>query len=150
MYPKSTGEIRIRSTDPSVQALIRPNYLSDDYDQQASIAALRHIRAIAAQPQLAERLVQEMPHSAAAQTDEEILGLYRKNGQPGFHATGTCAMGSDSASAVVDGKTRVHGVDGVRVVDCSIYPQMLSGVTNASIMAVAMRAADQILQAHRT
>ncbi len=55
-------------------------------------------------------------------------------------------MGRDSASSVVDGNTRVHGVDGVRVVDCSIYPEMLAGVTNASIMAVAMRAADMILE----
>lgn len=149
MYPRSRGEIRIRSKETGVQALIKPNYLSDDYDRIGSIAALRHIRAIAAQPQLAERFVQEMPHSAAAQTDEEILGLYRRNGQPGFHATGTCAMGTDSVSAVVDGKARVHGVDGLRVVDCSIYPQMLCGVTNASIMAVAMRAADQILEEHR-
>lgn len=146
MYPKSTGEIRIRSTDPGVQALIKPNYLSDDYDKQASVAVLRHIRKIAAQPALAQRFVQEMPHSAVAQSDAEILDLYRKNGQPGFHATGTCAMGHDSAGAVVDGKARVYGVDGLRVVDCSIYPQMLSGVTNASIMAVAMRAAGQILE----
>ena len=68
---------------------------------------------------------------------------------PGFHAVGTCAMGSDAESGVVDGNTRVHGVDGVRVVDCSIYPEMLSGVTNASIMGVAMRAADLIMDAHR-
>ena len=87
-----------------------------------------------------------MPSSAAAQTDEEILDLYRRSGTPGFHATGTCAMGSDSTSSVVDGDMRVHGVDGVRVVDCSIFPQMLAGVTNASIMAVAMRAADRILE----
>lgn len=148
MYPKSTGELRICSTDPSIQARIKPNYLSDDYDKKTGIAILRLIREIAAQSPLAERFVQEMPHSAAAQTDEEMLELYRENGQPGYHATGTCAMGHDSASAVVDGNTRVHGVDGLRVVDCSIYPQMLSGVSNASVMAIAMRAADQILEEH--
>lgn len=149
MYPKSTGEIRICSTDPSIQAQIKPSYLSHDYDKKVSIAVLRHIREITAQLPLAGRFVQEMPQSAAAQTDEEILELYRKNGQPGFHATGTCAMGHDSASAVVDGSACVHGVDGLRVVDCSIYPQMLSGVTNASVMAIAMRVADQILEEHR-
>ncbi|MBK7730611.1 MAG: hypothetical protein IPJ33_19475 [Gammaproteobacteria bacterium] len=74
-----------------------------------------------------------MPSSAAAQSDEEILELYRKGGQPGFHATGTCAMGRDGVTSVVDGNTRVHGIDGVRVVDCSIYPEMLAGITNASI-----------------
>ena len=146
MYPKSTGEIRIRAHDPDVAALIKPNYLSDEYDRQAAIAAARFIRRIAALPPLASRLVQEMPLSAAAQTDEQILDFYRENGQPGFHATGTCAMGSDGATSVVDGHTRVHGVEGLRVVDCSIYPEMLSGVTNASIMAVAMRAAERILE----
>jgi choline dehydrogenase-like flavoprotein len=146
--PKSTGEIRIRSCDPGSAPLIRPNYLADEYDRQKSIAAVRFIREIAAQPPLAEKLVEEMPLSAAAQSDEEILDLYRQNGQPGFHATGTCAMGSDSASSVVDGNTCVHGIDGLRVVDCSIYPEMLAGVTNASIMAVAMRAADLILAHH--
>lgn len=145
MYPKSTGEILIRSTEPGATALIKPNYLSHDDDQRRSIAAVRNIRNIAAQPPLASKLVQEMPATAAAQTDEEILDLYRKAGMPGFHATGTCAMGRDSASSVVDGNARVHGVEGLRVVDCSIYPEMLCGVTNASIMAVAMRAADLIL-----
>lgn len=146
MYPKSSGEISIQSSDPGVAPLIRPNYLSDDYDRHTGIAAVRRIRDIAAQPPLASKLLGEMPSSAAAQTDEEILDLYRMNGTPGFHATGTCAMGTDSASSVVDGNTRVHGVNGVRVVDCSIYPEMLAGVTNASIMAVAMRAADMILE----
>lgn len=148
MYPKSTGEIRIGSSDPNAPALIKPNYLSDDNDKKISIAALRYIRELATQSPLVERFVQEMPDTAAAQTDEEIIALYKKSGQPGFHATGTCAMGHDSDSAVVDGKTRVYGVDGLRVVDCSIYPQMLSGVTNASVMAIAMRAADQILKDH--
>ena len=149
MYPTSTGKILICSKETDVPPLIQPNYLETDYDKRVSIAVLRHIRNIAAQSPLAERFVQEMQLSAAAQTDEEILQLYRNNGQPGFHATGTCAMGIDSTTSVVDGKTRVHGVDGLRVVDCSIYPQMLSGVTNASIMAVAMRAADLILEEYR-
>ncbi|MBK6287548.1 MAG: GMC family oxidoreductase [Pseudomonadales bacterium] len=146
MYPKSSGEIRIRSSDPGAAALIRPNYLGDEYDRRSSVAAVRQIRAIAAQPPLAAKLSRELPSSAAAQSDEEILELYRKGGQPGFHATGTCAMGRDGVTSVVDGNTRVHGIDGVRVVDCSIYPEMLAGITNASIMAVAMRAADRILE----
>lgn len=149
MYPKSTGDIRICSTDPDIQPQIKPNYLSNDDDKKTGIAVLRHIRKITSQAPLADRLVQEMPHSAIAQSDEEILELYRQKGQPGYHATGTCAMGHDCASAVVDGNARVHGVAGLRVVDCSIYPQMISGVTNASVMAVAMRAADLILEEHR-
>ena len=148
MYPKSSGELLVRSAEPGTAPLIAPKYLDEEYDRKASVAAVRHIRDIAAQPPLASRLTGEMPSSAAAQSDEEIVALYRKGGMPGFHAVGTCAMGNDAGSAVVDGNTRVHGVDGVRVVDCSIYPEMLAGVTNASIMAVAMRAADLILEAH--
>ncbi|HUH38895.1 MAG TPA: GMC family oxidoreductase N-terminal domain-containing protein [Spongiibacteraceae bacterium] len=149
MYPKSTGEIVVRASDPGTGPLIKPNYLDDEYDRRASVAAVRHIRDIASREPLVSRLVREMPSSAAAQSDDEIIDLYRKGGMPGFHAVGTCAMGSDAESGVVDGNTRVHGVDGVRVVDCSIYPEMLSGVTNASIMGVAMRAADLIMDAHR-
>ncbi|MCZ2154637.1 MAG: GMC family oxidoreductase [Bryobacterales bacterium] len=148
MYPKSTGQILIKSSEPGVAPLIKPNYLSDDNDWQKSIAAVRCIRNIAAQPSLASKLAGEMPLSAAAQTDDEIVDYYRKNGVPGFHATGTCAMGRDGAYSVVDGNARVRGVDGVRVVDCSIYPEMLAGVTNALTMAVAMRAADMILEEH--
>ena len=146
MYPKSTGEVRISSVDAGVAPLIKSNHLSDEYDQRRGIAAARYIRHIAAQPPLASKLLREMPASATAESDEEILDLYRKNGQPGYHAIGTCAMGSNSASSVVDSNTRVHGIKGVRVVDCSIFPEMIAGVTNASIMAVAMRAADLILE----
>ncbi|MCB1676667.1 MAG: GMC family oxidoreductase N-terminal domain-containing protein [Halioglobus sp.] len=148
MYPKSSGEILIGGSEPGTDPLIKPNYFSQEYDRRASVAAVRYIRELAARPPLAAKLQCEMPDSAAAQSDEEILALYRKNGQAGFHATGTCAMGRDGASSVVDGKTRVHGVDGLRVVDCSICPEMLAGVTNASIMAIALRAADLILQEH--
>ncbi len=146
MYPKSTGTLAIQSPEPGVAPLIEPHYLSHDDDRQASIAAIRYIRNIAAQSVLASRLLSEMPASAVAQTDSEIVELYRKNGQPGYHASGTCAMGPSDDSSVVDGRTRVHGVSGVRVVDCSIYPEMLCAVTNASIMGVALRAADLILE----
>lgn len=145
IYPKSTGQIHIRSINPDTPAQIKPNYLSHEYDKKMTISVLRSIREIASQSPLTERLVQQTPQTAI-QTDEEVLELYKKSGQPGYHATGTCAMGHDIDSAVVDGNTRVHGVDGLRVVDCSIYPQMLSGVTNASVMAIAMRAADLILE----
>lgn len=145
MFPKSTGEIMISSARPSAP-IITPNYLSDEYDRKASIEAIRAIRNIAEQTPLADKLLCELPSTAVAQTDDDIVDLYQKNGQPGFHAVGTCAMGSDSESSVVGSNTSVHGVTGLRVVDCSIYPQMLAGVTNALTMAVAMRAADLIIE----
>lgn len=151
IFPKSLGEIHIVSPKVGVAPAISPNYLSDINDQHASIAAVRHIRAIASQPALSSMLLRESASTAAAQTDDEIIELYRSKAVPGFHATGTCAMGTcamgrDQQQSVVDGHTRVHGVEGLRVVDCSIYPQMLSGVTNASVMAVALRAADLIIK----
>ncbi|NLO53797.1 MAG: GMC family oxidoreductase [Gammaproteobacteria bacterium] len=146
IYPQSSGRITLRSATPGVIPLIEPNYLSHAEDRRVSIAAVRYIRKIAAQPTLACRLGKEMPPSAAAQSDEQIIQLYRSNAQPGFHTTGTCAMGHDPQHAVVDGRARVHGIAGVRIVDCSIFPQMLCAVTNASILAIAMRAADMILE----
>lgn len=146
IYPQSTGRIAISSATPGAMPLIEPNYLSHAQDRQNSIAAVRYIRNIATQPTLACKLLEEMPQTLSAQTDEEILELYRNSGQPGYHATGTCAMGHDASHSVIDGRTKVHGVNRVRVVDCSIFPQMLCSVTNASIMAIAMRAADIILE----
>lgn len=146
IYPQSTGDIQIRSTDGSKAPLIRPSYLAAEYDRTTSVAAFRYIRKIAAQEPFASMTLGEGASTASAQSDEEILDLYRRAGQPGFHATGTCAMGANDQTSTVDGKARVHGVAGLRVVDCSIYPQMIGGVTNASVMALAMRAADLILE----
>lgn len=145
IYPQSKGNIKIRSVDGSNAPLIRPSYLATEYDRMTSIAAIRYIRKIAAQQTFASMTVGEGPSTIWAQSDDEILDLYLRAGQPGFHATGTCAMGTSDQTSTVDSKTRVHGIAGLRVVDCSIYPQMIGGVTNASVMALAMRAADLIL-----
>lgn len=148
IYPQSQGQIQITSFDGQQPASIQSNYLSDEYDRQISVAAVRHIRHIAAQTPLAQRIMQEATNSAEAQTDDEIIDLYQRNGLPGFHAVGTCAMGSTIQNSVVDSKMRVHSTDGLRIVDASIIPEMVAGITNATIMAIALRASELILEDH--
>ncbi|PLW67422.1 GMC family oxidoreductase [Pseudohalioglobus lutimaris] len=146
MYPESAGEICLTSTDPGAMPNIQMRYLQTDYDRSASIAGLKVVRKIMAEEPLASRVVAANSALASAETDDDLLALVKKLGQPGFHAVGTCAMGMDREKSVVDQRTRVFGVKGLRVADCSILPEMISSVTNATVMAVAMRAADLILE----
>lgn len=95
-------------------------------------------------PALRDLIIGETDETASAQTDEEVLELFRRYGTPGFHAIGTCAMGG--TDAVLDSRLRVRGVEGLRVVDCSIFPHMVSGHTNAPVMTAAWHAATMILE----
>lgn len=145
IFPKSTGSIQISAADHNAAPHIICNHLQHPDDRTASLAVVRKIRDIVAQQPFAQQIVKELPPTAGAHTDEEILQVYQQHGLPGFHATGTCAMGRHTG-AVVDARTRVHGVKGLRVIDCSIYPEMICGVTNASVIAIAMRAAQLIIE----
>jgi len=102
------------------------------------------IRRLVKQPSLAPLVVEELSPGPAVSTDEDIIGMYHRNGNAGYHAVGTCAMGPE-AEAVVDDRLRVRGVSGLRVVDCSVMPTIPSGNTNGPVMALAWRAADFIL-----
>ena len=144
LRPQSAGYLRITSKDPDAAPLIVPSYATDERDRRDYAAMIRTIRHLAAQPPLAERIRRETAPTADAQSDDELIDLILKHGRPGYHTTGTCSMGQDQG-AVVDECTRVRGVDGLRVMDCSIYPTMMSGNLNAPTMAAAMRAADMIL-----
>jgi len=144
----SQGSVRIRSSNPDDPAIIEPNYLATEYDRAASIGLVHYIRRFIQQPALQGLVGKEMHYTAGAHSDEEILAAYRRYGQSGYHASGTCRMGVDE-NAVVDPRLRVKGVTGLRVMDCSIYPELLSGNTNAPTMALASRAADIILEDQR-
>lgn len=146
MYPESAGEVSLTSIDPGAMPNIQMRYLQTDYDRSASIAGLKVVRKIMTEEPLASRLMPANSALAGAETDNDLLALVKNLGQPGFHAVGTCAMGIDREKSVVDQRARVFGVKGLRVADCSILPEMISGVTNATVMAVAMRAADLILE----
>ena len=145
LRPESTGYLKITSKNPDVDPLVVPNYLAHEYDKKLCVEMVRTIRRMASQKPLAEKIVKEVAPTAGAQTDGEILDVYRNNGRSGYHTTGTCPMGQGDM-AVVDERTRVRGMEGLRVVDCSIYPEMLSGNLNSPTMAVAMRASDMILE----
>ena len=143
MRPESAGFLRLRSPDPDVPPHIEPNYLADARDRAISVAIVRFIRALFAEAPLRGFDPVETWPGAAATTDDEIIDAFHRFGGAGFHAAGTCRMGSDPGS-VVDERTRVRGVDGLRVVDISIMPKLVSGNTNAPAMAIAWRAAQLI------
>ncbi|MFA7555715.1 MAG: GMC family oxidoreductase N-terminal domain-containing protein [Spongiibacteraceae bacterium] len=144
MHPQSQGEMYITSKDPIVKPYILANYLQHPEDQAASIAMVRYIRKIAEQSPLAPFLVNELEPGINANTDEAILEAYHALGGTAYHVSGTCRMGSDDAS-VVDPQTRVRGIENVRVVDTSIFPELPSGNTNAPAMAAGRNAARMIL-----
>lgn len=149
LRPTSQGSMLIQSTDPDAQIQINPNYLATEYDQRVSIGAVRFLRRLMQQEVLKPYVVGENAETRDAQNDEEILEKFRRYGQSGYHAVGTCRMGSDEAS-VVDGRLRVRGVEGLRVMDCSVCPEIISGNTNAPMMAMGWRAADLILEDRKT
>ncbi|EPY02075.1 GMC family oxidoreductase [Magnetospirillum fulvum] len=144
LRPDSRGEITITSPDPLQPPSIRPNYLEAERDRATLVRALGLGRAIAAQPALAPFLVDETSPGPGVVSDEDLLGFARESGRTLYHPAGTCKMGR-GADAVVDARLRVHGIGGLRVVDASIMPTLVSGNTNAPVIAIAERAADLIL-----
>ena len=145
MRPKSRGTIHIRTADPGDYPAIVPNFLADSYDQIVAIGALKWARKIMQQPALAPYFDHELTPGAAIQGDEALLAFARKTGSTGYHQCGTCAMGP-AGSAVVDARLRVHGVTGLRVVDASIMPRVVSGNTNAAVIMIAEKAAAMIIE----
>jgi choline dehydrogenase len=145
LRPNSQGHVRIVSADPDVPAQVDANYLADAEDRRVAIASMRFLRRVMAQPGLARLIEQETRPGLAVESDEQILDAFRQGGQSGYHACGTCRMGADDAS-VVDARLRVRGVQGLRVMDLSIAPTMISGNTNGPVMAMAWRGAELILE----
>jgi choline dehydrogenase len=144
--PTSRGSIHIRSAEPLMSPAIVPNSLATAEDVQDVFDGARVLRRIAAAAPLARVTESEREPGAFVQSDEAVLADFRKRAGSVFHACGTCAMGPDARSAVVDARLRVHGIAGLRVVDASIFPNLTSGNTNAPTMMVAEKAADLILE----
>lgn len=145
LRPSSRGTVRIRSSDPLEPPSMRPNYLSTELDRRCAIAGVRLARSLAATPSLKPYVAEEYRPGQEARSDEELLDFARNHGATIFHPSGSCKMGSDPM-AVVDDRLRVHGLSGLRVVDCSIMPTLISGNTQAPAVMIAEKAADLILQ----
>ena len=146
LRPESRGRIELKSSDPHVHPAIHPNYLATEVDRWTAIEGIKISRRITAAPSLAPLIAEEHLPGDHVQTDEELLKAVKEISQTIYHPTSTCKMGQD-ADAVVDAELRVHGIEGLRVVDASIMPTITSGNTNAPTIMIAEKASDMILAA---
>ena len=144
-----TSESQVRITGKRATDLpdIAHNFLSTEHDQRSAIAMVKKMRAFMAAAPLGQMVGAEIKPGLSVNSDEEILDFFRKMSSCGLHAIRSCRMGADK-NAVVDPRLRVNGVTGVRVADCSIMPNHVTGNTNAPAMAVGLRAAQLILEAN--
>ena len=137
------GSVRLSSADPMAAPLIDPNFLGDPDDLQRLVRGFKLMRKLMNQTALTDQGGRELDSSAAARTDAQIEAFIRDHADTIYHPVGTCRMGP-GAMDVVDAELRVHGIEGLRVVDASIMPQLVSGNTNAPVIAIAEKAADLI------
>lgn len=147
LRPESRGYVRIQSDDPFAAPSIQANYLSTEKDKRTTIAAVKFARRVAQAWPMSGYMKSEYKPGAHVQSDEEILEFCRNNASTIFHPSGTAKMGTpDDSMAVVDYRLRVYGMEGLRVVDCSIMPTLISGNTNIPTVMIAEKASDYILE----
>lgn len=147
--PTSRGWLKLRSADPFDYPLIQPNYLSTQKDIDEAIAGNRMLRALVKARPLADIITEELVPGAHLQGDEALLDDFRKRADTVYHPCSTCMMGPDAATSVVDARLRVHGVEGLRVIDASVFPTITSGNINAPTVMVAEKGASMILEDRR-
>ena len=145
LRPESRGTVMINSADPLQAPVIKPNYLSTEKDCSVLLAGLKASRRIMNAPAMRRYIVRERDPGDDCVSDDALLDHIRMKGGISYHPVGTCRMGNDAA-AVVDARLRVRGVQGLRVVDASIMPTLVSGNTNAPAIMIAEKGADMILE----
>jgi choline dehydrogenase len=148
MRPLSRGYVEARSSRPGDMPAINPRYLSEESDRRAIVGGLRFARRLFAAPALKKFVREETLPGAHLQSDDELLDYARRNGSTCYHASCTCMMGNHTM-AVVDSELRVHGLEGLRVIDASVMPAVTSTNTNAPTIMIAERAAAIIRSATR-
>ena len=144
LRPRSKGEIRLLSADPSHRPAAHFNYLSDPFDLGELTEAVKRVRELVSQPAFDEFRGKELAPGAHVQSDREIEDFVRSTASTDYHPSGTCRMGTDPM-AVVDEEMKVHGMEGLRVIDGSVMPDIVSGNLNAPIQMIGLRGADFIL-----
>ena len=145
LRPESRGHVRIKSSDPRQPPAIHPNYLAALKDRETIVAGIKALRRIFAAPAMARHIDEELEPGKGCQDDGELLDFIRRRGSTTYHPVGTCRMGQDP-TAVVDQRLRVRGIAGLRVVDASIMPAVVSGNTNAATIMIGEKGADMILE----
>ncbi|MFM6830155.1 MAG: GMC family oxidoreductase [Novosphingobium sp.] len=146
LRPRSRGTVTLTSPDFRDAPVIDPAIWADPYDKAKATELFKLFRAIASSDPLKPFIGAERMPGAGVQDDDAITAELAKMVEGGLHGTGTCAMGTSAATSVTDARARVHGISGLRVVDCSIMPTPVSGNTNGPAIAVAQRAAELILE----
>ena len=145
LRPESRGRIRITSADPLAVPSMQPNYLATDLDRATVVAGIKAAREIAASPAMTPYVRSERKPGPQVRDDQSLLQFARDNGATIFHPSGTCMMGTEADGlAVLDERLRVRGIQGLRVVDCSAMPTLVSGNTNAPVIMMAEKAVDMI------
>jgi choline dehydrogenase-like flavoprotein len=145
LQPRSRGWVRLADSDPTSMPLINPNFIGEEEDLRAAVESVRAIREVMAQESLASVIEEEMDPGPHIQSDAEIGEWVKRVVTTMWHPVGTCRMGQD-ARAVVDARLRVRGVDGLRVIDASIMPNITSGNTNAPTQALARHATAMLVE----
>ncbi|WP_192256170.1 GMC family oxidoreductase [Mesorhizobium silamurunense] len=144
--PSSRGEIMIRSSNPRDYPRITANAYSTNADVDEMLAAVKFVRKIAAMPALAEIIEEEVLPGPSITSDADLIQDFRKRSGTVYHPVSTCRMGPDASRAVVDPRLRVHGLSGLRVIDASIFPDNITGNTNAASILTGWKGAELVLE----
>lgn len=143
LRPQSRGTVHITTPDTRMPPSMKANYLSAELDRRCAVASVRFARKLSQTPAMADYTETELKPGLQKSSDEDLLQFCRESGATIFHPSGTCKMGT-GPDAVLDARLRVRGVEGLRVVDCSAMPTLVSGNTNAPVIMMAEKAADMI------
>jgi choline dehydrogenase-like flavoprotein len=150
LRPKSRGSVWLQSADPLAPPAIDPNFLGEDSDLETMVAGFKMTKRLLDAPALKALQTSDVV-TEGVESDDDIRKVLRQNVDTVYHPVGTCKMGVNDSSAVVDPKLRVHGLEGLRIVDASIMPTLIGGNTNAPAIMIGEKAADMIkaeLRAH--